>query len=83
MTTTFTKFDALGSCLAELRFDCVDFNMTRGDDGSVSHYTIYLHRDGGCRSGSGYTPTDALSMALASFVEDDVAKVEAAAELSA
>jgi hypothetical protein len=70
MQTTFTKFDQLGACLSELSFDCIGLNMSRDPDGTINHWTVYLHFNERCVQGIGDTPSGALGKAFAKQFED-------------
>ncbi len=59
-----TKFDALGSALAELSFRKVSLEMERSDGSSIIGYIVWLHHDNECSFGEGKLPNEALENAL-------------------
>lgn len=80
---TFTKFDALGACLTELSFDCIDLQFTRYSTGR-ERYTVTLQsrRESNgfnCAIGDGDTASAALENALKRYAEKQAEAVERAA----
>lgn len=79
MSTTFTKFDAIGAALSELSFDNISLQFARYSTGS-NKYSVFLHYRGEqCTIGEADTPSAALENALARFAEKQAEAVERAA----
>lgn len=78
MSDTFTKFDHLGSVLAEISYDTVSLQMMRRTDGEVWFYLARVHQSRVSYSGNGDTPSAALAGALEAARLATIAAVEAA-----